>query len=162
MRRIAASIAETLAKAGESSKEVLMKRIVLAMLFSISTMLIASGILQAKTFVREYSYRAGEADSKITARSIALNQVKTQLLEEIGVYIESNFEDTAKESKVGIEQLTKQQIVSITAGVTETKILEEKWDGQTYYMKAQIDVDIADVEVTTLRLQKNDEVKENA
>src|SRR3989339_1565221 len=119
-----------------------MKRIILAGFLPISILLGLPGSLYAKTFLREYSYHASEADSKITARSIALTQIKTQLLEEIGVYIESNFEDTSKESRAGIEQLTQQQIVSITAGVTETKVLEEKWDGEIYYMKAEIDVDI--------------------
>ncbi|MFH1258585.1 MAG: tetratricopeptide repeat protein [Elusimicrobiota bacterium] len=132
-----------------------MKRITLVGLSSIFVILSFLGNLCAKTFLREYSYRASEADSKITARSIALNHVKTLLLEEIGVYIESNFEDTAKESKSGIEQLTKQQIVSITAGVTETKILEEKWDGLTYYIKAEIKVDIDDVSKKVREISKD-------
>jgi hypothetical protein len=55
----------------------------------IFTVLFLSGLsvsVYAKTFEREYTYRASEADSKITSRAIALNQVKTALLEEIGVY----------------------------------------------------------------------------
>jgi len=52
-------------------------------------LILSTNSLFAKTFLRDYSYRASEADCKITARSIALNQVKTALLEEIGVYIET-------------------------------------------------------------------------
>ena len=33
-------------------------------------------IAQEKTFIREYTHMAGDADSKITSRAIALNQVK--------------------------------------------------------------------------------------
>lgn len=77
------------------------------------------------------------------------------MLEELGVYIESTFEDTTKEDKTGIEQLSRQQIVSITAGVTETKVLEEKWDGQTYYIKANITVDIDDVKKKIQEIAKD-------
>jgi tetratricopeptide (TPR) repeat protein len=120
-----------------------------------SVILCLAGVAQAKTFEREYTYRASEADSKITARSIALNQTKTGLLEEIGVYIESTFDDKLAEKKTGLEQLSQQQIVSITAGVTETKILDEKWDGQTYYMKAQITIDIDDVKKRIAEIAKD-------
>jgi tetratricopeptide (TPR) repeat protein len=138
-----------------------MKRTLFVVLLSVSAMAGFSDVLQAKTFLREYTYRASEADSKITARSIALNQVKTALLEEIGVYIESTFNDTSKADKSGLEQLSQQQIVSITAGVTETKILDEKWDGQTYYMKAEITVDIDEVKKKIAEIAKDrDKTKE--
>ena len=38
----------------------------------------------AETYIREYTYKASEADSKLTSRTIALDQVKTILLQEIG------------------------------------------------------------------------------
>ncbi|PKN01885.1 MAG: hypothetical protein CVU77_02825 [Elusimicrobia bacterium HGW-Elusimicrobia-1] len=103
-----------------------------------------SQALLAKTFIREHYYRAGKQDTQLTARAIALHQVKSRLIEEVGTYIESAFESTERESKAGSEQFTKHQIVSITAGITETKILEEKWDGKTYYIKAEIEVDVDD------------------
>lgn len=126
-------------------------------LLFLSIVLGSSNWLNAKTFIRDYSYRASDADSKITARSIALNQVKTLLLEEIGVYIESSFEDTAIEGKAGEQQLTKQQIISITAGVTETNILEERWDGATYYLKAKIEANIDDVKKKVQEIAKDRE-----
>jgi hypothetical protein len=36
------------------------------------------------TYQREYSYQASESDSKISCRTIALEQVKRLLLEELG------------------------------------------------------------------------------
>ena len=99
-------------------------------------LLAAASILSAveKDFVREYTYDASEADSKLSCRTVALEQVKRLLLEEIGTYIDSYIQ-------VENNMLTKDIIVSVTAGVTETKIVDEKWNGAQYYVKAQIKVD---------------------
>jgi len=107
---------------------------------------------QTKTFIREYTYSAGEADSKITSRTIALEQVKRILLEEIGVYLQSEMTTTKEEKNEVYNELTKQQIQSITAGITETKILEEKWSGDKYYIKASISVDPDEVNKNIVRI----------
>lgn len=86
------------------------------------------------TFQREYIYQASEIDSKISCRAIALEQVKRLLLEELGTYLESNTE-------VRNFQLTKDQVTTLSAGVVKTEIVEEKWDGQKYYLKARIIAD---------------------
>lgn len=87
----------------------------------------------AKTvnYVKEYTYQASELDSKQSSRTISLEQVKRLLLEELGTYLIS--ETTIKDF-----ELTKDQISSLTAGVVMTVILDEKWDGKTYYLKARI------------------------
>jgi hypothetical protein len=56
------------------------------------------------TFQKEFSYQSSEADSKLSSRAIALEQVKRLLLEELGTYLES-------ETEVKNFQLTKDQIV---------------------------------------------------
>jgi regulator of replication initiation timing len=117
----------------------------LRLLLTLFILFAAESFLSARTFIREYTYHASDADSRITARTMALQQVKTSLLEEIGVYIESSFEDVHRENNKTVQQLSSQQIVSITAGITETKVLEERWDGSTYYIKAEITVDENDV-----------------
>jgi tetratricopeptide (TPR) repeat protein len=86
------------------------------------------------TFQREYVYQASEIDSKISCRAIALEQVKRLLLEELGTFLESNTE-------VRNFQLTKDQVTTLSAGVVKTEIVEEKWDGQKYYLKARIIAD---------------------
>jgi tetratricopeptide (TPR) repeat protein len=105
-----------------------------------------------KTFIREYTYTAGEADSKITSRAIALDQVKRILLEEIGVYLQSEMSIIKEEKNNVYNELTKQQIQTITAGVTETKIVEEKWNGEKYYIKASITVDPDEVNNNIARI----------
>ena len=106
-----------------------------ALLFVMAFLLLPS-ITSAKTvsYTREYSYQASEADSKLSSRTIALEQVKRLLLEELGTYVISVTE--VKDFAV-----TKDKVISFTAGIVSMIVLEEKWDGQTYYLKAKISAD---------------------
>jgi tetratricopeptide (TPR) repeat protein len=114
-----------------------MKKLAIISIFIMGTIL-----LTAKTWLREYTYRAGEADSKLTSRAIALEQVKMLLLEEIGVYVHSELMSSTEEINGNIKELSSEKIKVVSAGVTETKIIEEKWNGETFYIKA--DAIIAD------------------
>ncbi len=104
-----------------------------------------AALAQPKPFVREYTYRAGDDDSKNSARAIALEQVKRLLLQEVGTYLESEFSVQIIETVGGIKETARQDILSLTAGITQTKILDEKWDGQSFYLKAEIVVNLDDV-----------------
>jgi tetratricopeptide (TPR) repeat protein len=112
--------------------------------------MLSVGVVWAEvvTFEREYKYQASEADSKLYCRAIALEQVKVLLLEELGVYLES-------ETEVKNFQLTKDQISTMTAGIVMTEILDEKWDGQTYTMKAMVKADSDEVVKSVDSLRKD-------
>jgi len=122
------------------------------MIRRISLILLFSCILFAtdKTFVREYTYQASDYDSKVTSRANALEQVKRLLLEEVSMFIKSEINMSTTEVSIGGESELKDfyenKITSITAGITETKILEEKWNGVEYWMKAEITIDPDDVD----------------
>jgi len=103
------------------------------------------------TFEREYRYQASEADSKLTCRAIALVEVKRLLLEEIGTYLEA-------ETEVRNYQLTKDQITTMTAGVVRTELVDERWNGVTYWLKARITVDPDEV-ATKIAALKEDRTK---
>lgn len=103
---------------------------------------------EMKTFVRDYTYQASEVDSKQSSRIIATEQVKRLLLEELGTYLESHTE-------VVNYQLSKDQITTLTAGVVKTKILDEKWDGEKYWMKAKVDADPDEVANDIEKLRSN-------
>ncbi|PKN71641.1 MAG: hypothetical protein CVU54_01035 [Deltaproteobacteria bacterium HGW-Deltaproteobacteria-12] len=105
---------------------------------------------ETKTFIKEYNYQASEVDSKLTSRSVALAQVKRLLLEELGTYLIS-------ESTVKNFELTKDQVSSLTAGVVMTVIIDEKWDGKTYYLKAKITTDTDDLVKSIDNVRKNHE-----
>ncbi len=119
-----------------------MKRTILFLLCSFVLNIYAEN----KTFIREYYYQAGESDSKIIARSKALYEVKRLLLEELGVYMES-YTNYIVEDQAGIitKDFFKNEIKSLSAGITETKILKENWNGIQYYIKAEIVADPTDV-----------------
>lgn len=158
-----------------------MKNIFVALLCLLSVSLFADN----KVFVREYYYQASETDSKISARTKALSEVKRLLLEELGVYMESytNYITEDKNGDVS-KDFFRNEIKSLSAGITETRILEENWNGIQYYVKAEIWVDPTDVarkisaslekrkadvvidslrvlltETQSVSLQKNEEVK---
>lgn len=114
--------------------------------FVFTLIMLLSISLNAKTFVREYTYKAGEADSKITARTIALEQVKRLLLEEVGLYIHSTITNQEIEANGVTFSLTQKDIQVISAGITQTKVLEEAWNGETYRLKAEIKLDEKDVQ----------------
>ena len=101
--------------------------------------------VSAKEFTRNYTYRAGDDDSKNSARVKAIEQAKLMLLEEIGVYIQSYIEIDKRDSTSGAFAFLTHEIRTTTAGVTKTEVLTEKWNGKEYKLKVQISVDVEDV-----------------
>jgi tetratricopeptide (TPR) repeat protein len=109
-----------------------------------------SAFTKSATFQREYTYQASEADSKLSCRAIALEQVKRLLLEELGTYLEV-------ETEVRDFQLTKDKITTLTAGIVQTRIVAERWDGKEYWLKASIIADPDKVlkSIEALRRERN-------
>jgi len=136
-------------------KSLLIRIIVISFLLVLSVSDFASA--ETKTFIKEYTYQASDLDSKVSSRTIALEQVKRLLLEEVGVYLTS-------ETEVKDFQLTKDKISTLSAGVVQTEILDEKWDGRTYYLKARVSIDRRDTAKLLAGLkdnrQKNQELEE--
>jgi serine/threonine-protein kinase len=132
------------------------KLLLLFVFFSVSKL-----TAQEKTFIREYTYKAGEMDSKISCRAITVNQLRTTLLQEIGTYVQS--EQLLKTVDVGgkFVQDFVENISTISAGITKLDVLEEKWDGQTFWMKASITIDPKSLEESLKQLVSNkNKVKE--
>lgn len=103
-----------------------------------------------KIFIKEYTYQAGDEDSKNSSRVIALREVKRLLLEELGTYLES-------QTEVKNFSLTKDQITTLTAGIVRTEIIDEKWDGQRYWLKSKIEADSGQVVRSIDNLRKDRE-----
>jgi tetratricopeptide (TPR) repeat protein len=68
----------------------------------------------------------------------------------LGTYLES-------ETEVKTFQMTKDQITTLTAGIVKTDIIEEKWDGRTYWLKAKISADASEVVKSIDALRKDHE-----
>ena len=107
------------------------------------------------TFEREYQYRASDRDNMVSCRMIALEQVKLLLLEELGTYLESN-------TVVKSFSLTQDKITTLTANIVRTTIVDEKWDGTIYWLKARIVADPDDltrkIDVLRKNRQKSEEL----
>ncbi|UCG78513.1 MAG: tetratricopeptide repeat protein [Nitrospirota bacterium] len=99
---------------------------------------LSSAYAELVSFKREYKYQASEADSKLTSRTISLEEIKRILLEEIGTYLIS-------ETEVKNFDITKDEVKTFTAGIVQTKILSEQWDGSTYVINAELSVDPSEV-----------------
>ena len=97
-----------------------------------------SGLATSKEFIENYTYNAGEADSKLTCRTVSLLEIKRLLLEKIGVYLESRTE-------IKDFQIQKDEIVALTAGVVKLEILDEKWNGENYSLTAKIEANPDDI-----------------
>jgi hypothetical protein len=117
---------------------------------SILTLLLIAGTANAGNtiFVKEYTYQASELDSKISCRENALTQVKRLLLEELGSYLESYTELKKYE-------LTKDDLASLTSGFVKTEIVDERWDGKSYWVKAKLTADPDEVEKSVDLYRKN-------
>jgi len=104
----------------------------LIFLVAISLSLPVTGLASSREFIENYTYNAGESDSKLTCRTVSLIEVKRLLLEKIGTYLESRTEM----KNFAIE---KDEIVTLTAGIVKLEILDEKWNGEQYSLTARIE-----------------------
>jgi len=100
-----------------------------------------SGNQRTTEIIKEYKYNTSDDDSKNSARKKALNQVKILILEEIGVFVESYLELSTLVENEKYQKSFKQEIKNLTAGIIKTKIIDEKYNGSTYYVKASVLVD---------------------
>ena len=116
-----------------------------------------SGYAEQKTFVRTYTYSASEADSKLSARTIAMAQVKQLLLEEIGSYVYSNIVMKTHDDGENFSEITNAQVKSVTASISRTKLIEETWNGEEYFLKAEITIDEEFLKKRLEEVMKNEE-----
>jgi tetratricopeptide (TPR) repeat protein len=156
-RRLAGRASTRSDKDPEAKMEVYMKsrkatsRVTWALAIFILTLIggfTDSAMASSMTYQRDYSYQASEADSKLSCRTLALEQVKRLLLEELGSYLVSNTE-------VKDFQISRDQVIAITAGIVRTEVLKEKWDGSTYYIVAKITTDPSHVAKAIDELRKD-------
>jgi hypothetical protein len=75
--------------------------------------------------------------------------MQTLLLMEIGQVLQSEQAlkklSVTKDGKEAFSESFSQEVMAITAGFVEMKIVEEEWDGKMYYIAAQITVDPKEV-----------------
>lgn len=110
---------------------------------------------QDKTFIKEYTYKASEADSKVSCRAIAINQLRSMLLNDLGVYVESNQLLKTNDTGSKNDQDFVENISTISAGITKLDVLGETWNGETFWMKAAITVDTTSLQESLKRISQD-------
>jgi len=105
-------------------------------------------LAEKKAFIREYTYQAGEYDSRLTCRAIAMTEAKRLLLEELGTFLKSS-------TTVQNGMVVSDDVSVFAAGAVQTKLVEEKWDGSQYWIKVQMDADPDSVDLAVKRLRED-------
>jgi TPR repeat protein len=101
-----------------------------------------AAIADMQEYIREYNHRVGDADNEMTSRQISMHEIKVELLGELGTYINSRIE-ISQDNKSKTE--FNEEITALTAGYVQVDVLEERFDGKTYYLKARLSADPDDV-----------------
>ncbi|MGB5868165.1 MAG: hypothetical protein WBG69_09875, partial [Arcobacteraceae bacterium] len=97
--------------------------------------------LQAITVTKEYEYMASDSDSKKSAQKAALKTVTNMVIESLGTGIATEFK---KEQKIVDDRFDKEINLSVknfASGFVQTKIIAEKWNGISYWVKADVTID---------------------
>jgi hypothetical protein len=115
--------------------------------FSLQALPLDTDKTESKTviMVRDYTYNASENDSKVSARKAALEQLQKAAIEEVGVHVQSsvvNHETVTQnaDAKGILKREMQLNFKTFSQALTKTKILDEKWNGETFYIKAEIEV----------------------
>src|SRR5258705_12387197 len=84
---------------------------------------------QKKSFVEEYTYNAGDRDSKDVCYDIAKARLRSALLDKLGVYVKSESVLKTSDADAKVTQDFVENVVVTTGGITEFKVLDQNWDG---------------------------------
>jgi len=125
-----------------------MRRYFIVPLIAFLLFIVSSAFAETVTFTKEYTYQASDFDSMNSSRTLALETVKRLLLEELGTYLVS-------EAEVKDMRLTKDQVTTYSAGIVGAEIIDEKWDGKSYWLKAKVSADPKEVEKTLKKLAED-------
>jgi len=106
--------------------------------------LFLTGTLFSQNFIREYTYNASENDSKSDAREYALLKIKKQLVEELGTYIITSTNLSIKEKNKISDIMISTQSRTVSECITQTQIIEESWNGESFYIQVKIHVNKKD------------------
>ena len=110
-----------------------------------------------KEYIRDYSYQAQSYDTQQSARVQALDGVRSELVEELGVYIQSVIK--IKQDQLGNSYMSS-DIVTLSAGIVAMNVLQENWNKIDYYVKAKMHADPNDVLNSIKSLHENYELED--
>lgn len=103
------------------------------------------GPAAAQVLEREYTCRAGEGETRLSSRIIALELVGRLLVEDLW---------TCLQNRAGFRKAgpAKDETIALAAVIVRTKVLSEDWDGRTYRLRAGIEFDPDEAAESVIRL----------
>ena len=107
----------------------------------ITTLLSSNALSEIIEFTREYTYSASENDSKVSARNAAMQQLQSLVIQEVGVQVKSTFTNTETLSGEQFSRDIQANYATFSQALTKTTILKESWNGEEFFLKANIIVD---------------------
>ena len=122
-----------------------MRRYSIVPLIAFLLFIVSPTFAETITFTKEYTYQASEFDSKNSCRTLALEMAKRLLLEDLAAYLDS-------ETEVKDMRLTKDQVTTYSAGIVSAEIMDERWDGKSYWLKAKVSAATKEVEKALKKL----------
>ena len=117
-----------------------------------------TAVAASRTYIRDYTYIAGEFDTRHTSRINAIDGVRRELLQELGTYVQNVIE--VHRNSLG-ERYLADDIVTISAGITAMDLLEERWQQPAFYVKAKIVADPDEVLETVKAIREDRELEES-
>ena len=104
---------------------------------------ISTSICHAKetSFIREYTYKASDLDSRVSARNNTLKLIKAGVLEEIVTYVYNDSKLEQSQTGNDFRSSFIQRTSTSSAGFLKARILEENWDGFEMKIKAKVTAD---------------------
>lgn len=114
-----------------------MRILLIFSLFAVATTVFGA----EQTYIREYTYKASDLDSRVTARSNALKLIKTGVLEEIISFVNTSSKIDQRQAGDEFRSSFIHKASSQSAGFLKAKVLKETWDGYELWMKAEIKAD---------------------
>jgi hypothetical protein len=96
---------------------------------------------EESSYIRDYTYKASDLDSKVSARNNTLKLIKAGVLDEIISYVHNNSSLEQAQSGNEFRSSFIQKTSSSSAGFLKTRILEEDWNGFEMKIKAEVNAD---------------------
>ncbi|OGW30170.1 MAG: hypothetical protein A2X54_00060 [Nitrospirae bacterium GWF2_44_13] len=124
------------------------KRAFILMLIAFTFLTAGTAFAETVSFQKEYTYQAGELDNKGSARVIAMENAKRLLFGEVEAYLESK-------AVIKNLQLTKNQATALISVIVKTEVIEQKWDKNTFYVKAGVSVNPDEIVKSIAVLNRN-------
>ncbi|MBL4796935.1 MAG: SEL1-like repeat protein [Oleispira sp.] len=105
---------------------------------------------EVKVYEREYTYKASESDSKLSSRNMAVQEIKLELLNELGTHIYSELSLVNNENG---SSSARQELLAVSSGIIKLNIIEDSWNGVEYYLKARLKADSTKVSAEISKLE---------